>query len=200
MNKIVVVDFDGCLCAVNSFRYWLFFSFFCLFLSLRWKLFLRFNKCILSRVLGKCDRVEMKRCVLSVTEQLPHYQITLFCRFLNLFINSDVVSEIHKYSKEEVVLCTAAPGLYVDVFAESFNFSKVFATSSVSKEDWKENIGSEKLEVLTAFYGEDVVFSCVITDHFDDLPLLLRADRRILVRPSSLTLERIADKFQYDML
>ena len=37
MNKVVVIDLDGCLCSVNSFRYWIIFSFIILFLTLRWQ-------------------------------------------------------------------------------------------------------------------------------------------------------------------
>ena len=198
MKEIVVVDLDGCFCSVNTFRFWLLFSLLYLFFSFRWLSLYKFNKGILLRVFGKSDRVRMKVDVLRVTEQLPQYFIDWFCHFLQLFVNRDVLAEMHKYNDEPVVLCTAAPACYVDAFAANFNFSQVFATPSVGEIDWKENIGKVKLEALIAFYGEDVVLGCVITDHHDDLPLLLRAGRRVLVRPSNATLANIANKFEFD--
>lgn len=200
MKKIVVIDLDGCLCSINTFRFWLLFSLIYYLLSLRWPSLFRFYKCILLRVAGKSDRVKMKKCVLKITEQMPQFYILMFSRFLQLFVNHNVLSEINVYKDEEVVLCTAAPAVYVNVFAKKFNFVKVFATPTVDQTDWKENIGEEKLARLKKYYGEDVVLNCVITDHYDDLPLLLRANRRVLVKPSAITLKMISDKFQYDIL
>lgn len=200
MKNIVVVDLDGCLCSVNTFRFWLLLSPIYLLLSLHWISLFDFIKCILLRILGRADRVQMKQGVLRVTESLPPYCIAWFCRFLKLFFNRDVLSEMRKYENVDIVLCTAAPAFYVEVLAQDLNFSKVFATAPENEHDWKENIGAVKLESLEGFYGEDVVLSCVITDHHDDLPLLLRAKRRVLVRPSGATLMRITDKFKFDTL
>ena len=200
MNKIVVVDLDGCLCSINTFRFWILFSYIFLFLSLRLPSFFKFTKCVLLRIYGKSDRVQMKKCVLQVTERLPHLYILLFCRFLYLFVNRNVLSEMNGYKDEVIVMCTAAPAIYVNVFAQKFNFAKVFATPTVNLVNWKENIGEEKLDTLKTYYGQDVVLNCVITDHYDDLPLLLGANRRVLVNPSAVTLKMISDKFQFEIL
>ena len=202
MNKIVVVDLDGCLCAVNSFRFWLVFSLIFLLLSFRWVSLYKFSKYIALRVLGYSDRVRMKRDILSVTENMPYFFVKLFCHFLYYFTNSDVLREMRKYEDTHVfvVLCTAAPACYVDVFAEKFDFSHVFSSGSVSDSLWKENIGEEKWQSVSAYYGEDVVLECVITDHHDDLPLLLKAKKRLLVKPSRDTLDNIAGVFDFDVL
>lgn len=200
MKEIVVVDLDGCLCSVNTFRFWLLFSFFYLLLSLHWMSLSKFIQCFLLRVFGKKDRVQMKKGVLKITEQLPQYAISGFCRLLKFFVNRDVLSEMRNYKGMCTVLCTAAPVVYVEPFAGGFSFTKMFATPSVCNVNWKENIGRVKAETLKEFYGDDVVLSCVITDHYDDLPLLLMANRRVLVRPSKVTLTRLADKFKYDIL
>ena len=200
MKKIIVVDLDGCFCSVNTFRYWLLFSFLYLFFSLRWISLLKYIQCIYLRVFGSSDRVQMKECVLKITEKLPKNAIRWFSGFLQLFVNRDVLLEMHKYNDMDIVLCTAAPVIYVDAFAGKYNFAKVFATPSVYKAGWEENIGGVKLENLKIFYGEDVVLSCVITDHHDDLPMLLKANRRVLVRPSDATLAKVADAFEFDTL
>lgn len=202
MKKIVVVDLDGCLCTINSFRFWMFFSLLFLLFSLHWVRCYKFNAYIVLRVIGKSDRVRMKRDILSVTEDMPFFVIKLFCRFLYQFINHNVLSEVRKYKKLHVpvVLSTAAPACYVDVFAEKLGFSHVFSTQSVFGISWKENIGNEKWESISAYYGKEVIVDCVITDHHDDLPLLMRAKKRILVRPSKVTLDKISGLFDFDVL
>jgi len=202
MKTIVVVDLDGCLCTVNSFRYWLFFSLIFLLFSLRWAALYKFNLYIVLRIFGKSDRVRMKRDILSVTENIPTFFIKLFCRFLYLFINRNVLSEVRKYEKLQVpvVLSTAAPACYVNIFAKKIGFSHVSSTRSVFGLSWKENIGDEKWESIRAYYGKEVIIDCVFTDHHDDLPLLMRARKRVLVRPSRATLGRISGLFDFDVL
>jgi len=144
----------------------------------------------------------MKRDILSITENLPQYFINSFCLFLNLFINQNVLDTIKSYEQKiiPIVLCTAAPACYVTTFAEKFNFSKTFATPSVYQSNWKENIQYRKLELLKLFYGEDLTIECVITDHHDDLPLLLKANKRLLVKPSQKTLDKIMHQFEFDII
>ncbi|MDH5386870.1 MAG: haloacid dehalogenase-like hydrolase [Gammaproteobacteria bacterium] len=202
MNKIVVVDLDGCLCSLNSFRYWLVFSFLFLFISFRWFALIKFIKVVLLRFFHKSNRVQMKREILSVTENIPCFFIKWFCQFLYCFTNSDVLKEMRKYENTQVsvVLCTAAPACYVDVLAKKFDFSHVFSSGSVFNSLWKENIGEEKWRSVSAYYGKDVILECVITDHHDDLPLLLKAKKRLLVRPSRVTLDEVTGIFDFDVL
>ena len=199
MKKIVVVDLDGSLIKVNSFRYWLLFSFLYFFISFRWVSLIKFIKFIVSRLLGASDRVEMKRDVLSITETLPVFFISHFVSFLCFFINKNVLVEMHKYETDQyhIDLCTAAPICYTEKIAEKLAFSHVFATPSVCVSNWKENIGSEKLVAIEACYGEDIDIECVITDHYDDLPLLARAKNRVLVRPSHVTREIVQNLFEF---
>ena len=202
MSKIVVVDLDGCLCSINTFRYWLVLSYLFLLFSFRWMTLIKFNKHAILRVFFDSDRVKMKRDILSITEDLPEYFVRWFCRLLSLFVNRDVLLEMQKYEAGHipVVLCTAAPACYVNVFAKNFNFSQVFATLSIRVADWRENIGAEKVKSVETYYGKDVVLDCVITDHHDDLPLLLRAKKRLLVKPSKATLDVIIGRFDFDVI
>jgi phosphoserine phosphatase len=146
--------------------------------------------------------VEMKQGILGVTENMPRFFIAVFSNFLIFFVNRKVCFEISRYENlsASVILCTAAPFCYVNVFAEKFNFSRVFATQSVVVENWKENMANEKLDSVVSYYGENICFECVITDHFDDLPLLLLAKRRLLVRPSNATLEAIQGQFDFEVI
>lgn len=199
-GELVVVDMDECLCSLNSFRYWIVFSFLFSLFTLKWRVSSKLCLAVLLRVLRGSGRVQMKRKILEATEALPEYFVKGFAKFLLHFTNQDVVAEMRAYKDVSIVLCTAAPAVYVQPFAKNFSFNEVFATAAVRNVGWKENIGAEKLKAVTTLYGKNVTISCVITDHHDDLPLLLKANRRILVRPSALTLEKIDGKFEYETL
>ncbi|MCW8922210.1 MAG: haloacid dehalogenase-like hydrolase [Gammaproteobacteria bacterium] len=202
MKKTVVVDLDGSLIKLNSFRYWIFFSFVFLLVSLRWISLIKLIKSVIYRFLGISNRVMMKRDILSVTENMSRFYIKWFCHFLYYFTNNDVLNEMRKYEKKHVpvILCTAAPSCYADVFAERFSFSYVFSSGSVFDSLWKENIGEEKWESVRAYYGNDIVLECVITDHHDDLPLLLRAKKRVLVKPSKDTIDKVKGYIDFEVL
>jgi len=202
MTKIVVVDMDGCLCSLNSFRYWLVFAFLFSLISFRWLALFKLCVIVALRIIGRVGRVQMKRDVLAVTENFPGFYIKWFSRFLFRFTNSSVLAEMQRYDDLPVlvVLSTAAPTCYVSEYTSHFDFAHVFATPSVHEDGWKENIGREKLESLERFYGKDISLICVISDHHDDLPLLLNAEKRLLVKPSSTTLKSIAGRFKFDII
>jgi phosphoserine phosphatase len=201
-SRVVVVDLDQCLCSINTFRAWLFFSFLYLLFSVRWLSALKFTGFVVSRIFRRSDRVQMKRNILLVTEELPDHFIHLFCSILRLFTNDDVVAVMQQYQAKDlpVILCTAAPSCYVQTYSNMFNFTKVFATHSVFEEGWSENSGNEKLLSIQRYFAEGVVLECVITDHYDDLPLLREARRRILVRPTKLTLDTISGNFDFELM
>lgn len=202
MSKIVVVDLDGSLVSVNSFRLWLLFSFVFLFFSFRWFSLWDFMKTVVNRLLRRIDRVEMKKNILKSTEQFPEFFVIGFVKVLLMFINKSVLIEMRKYDggQYDLNLCTAAPFFYADKIAKKLGFSQVFSTPSVFVSKWKENIKSEKVLALEAFYGEGFTIECVITDHHDDLPLLLKANRKVLVSPSDVTLEKISGLFEFEVI
>lgn len=200
MSKVCLVDLDGTLCRLNSFRWWMLFSVCYLLLSLRWLSLAGFIRIILLRLTVRLDRVQMKQAILELTESFPALFISLFCRFLYAFTNRKVVTRMQHNEGAELVLCTAAPVCYVRRYAAKFAFSRVIASPSVAEPGWQETMGGRKLEQLEACYGRDVEVECVITDHHDDLPLILKAKKCLLVRPTSKTLEIIAGQVNFDIL
>ena len=202
MKKVVVVDLDGCLCSINTFRLWLVYSFLFLFASLHWVKLFKFLRSMLLRLTGVIDRVGMKVEVLRVTEELPEFAVLWFCELLSLFTNRNVLSVMEQYNSPDyqIVLCTAAPFHYAIPYADKYEISRVFASPSVFVESWQENMGEVKLMGLKSFYGEDVVIECVLTDHHDDMPLLLESKRCVLVRPTDTTLAAISNQFEFEII
>lgn len=191
MKNVVVVDFDECLCSVNSFRYWLAFSLIHLLVRLRPVAFAGVVVACSGRLLGMMDRVGMKKRVLQYTQASPEWVVRLFCGFLARRTNGRVVEKISEYSRQgmDVVLNTAAPAFYVQEYAKRFEFAHVIASPTVTSEDWVENLGPEKLVNLNAIYGGQIYnLASVISDHVDDLPLMKHAESVFLVCPDQNTL------------
>ncbi len=201
VRKLVVVDLDECLCTINTFRYWLLFSYLYLFFSLRWQSFFQFNRIVYQRFRGNIDRIAMKRGILLLTENIPQIFIKIFCSFLTLFVNKALLQSLNRFDGEvDVVLSTAAPICYVRHFVSHFNFTRFFSTPSVFCDTWVENMGTVKLDSIKKHYGDDVVIDTVFTDHFDDLPLLCSATHSILVRPTEETVSRLRGKVKFAIL
>lgn len=90
-----------------------------------------------------------------------------------------------------VVLATAAPDVYIPQIWDG----EFVATQTYDNAERLECRGSVKLQRLEALKGDNGVLSAVVTDHFDDLPLLLSGARRnILVSPSAKTLRKVREK------
>lgn len=89
------------------------------------------------------------------------------------------------------VLSTASPRSYCEPFAlgEGFDFCMATETTS-SRELYRENRGQAKTERLKAIDGDLCV---VVTDHHDDLPLLLANTEgtNYLVAPSQATVDKL---------
>jgi len=200
--KLIVVDLDGCLCKLNTFRYWLVFISFYFLFSLRWLSLLKIYGVVFERIFRGTGRVVMKRNILLVTGKVNQVAINWFCCFLNRFTNQDVLAAISKMKElnAELVLSTAAPDCYVNTYSKYFNFFHVFSTPSLITPSWKENIGIEKLEFIQKEYGKDVVVECMFTDHHDDLPLLLAAHKQVLVRPNAETIRVLGSKVEFEII
>ena len=114
-----------------------------------------------------------------------------FARRLKERINPRVAEYIA--GKEDVVLASAASAEYVGPFARLMGINDYIATArprSGRLRDYAETRGTEKVRLLRKRFGTPAE---VLTDHADDLPLLLAAtSRRILVNPSATTLATVS--------
>ena len=202
MKNIVVVDFDECLCSVNSFRYWLVYSLVFLLLRLRLITLLYVVQVCVARVFGITGRLSMKKDVLKYTQDSPEWMVRLFCKFLHLKTDEKVMAKMTEYKQQgmDIVLNTAAPLFYIKVYAGFFNFTHVIASENISTGEWVENFGIEKLTNLNSLYSGCYNLQCVITDHMDDLPLMSHAKSVLLVCPDEDTLIGLRGIINYQLL
>lgn len=88
----------------------------------------------------------------------------------------------------KILLATAAPDIYVAALADALGADGYTATHAASTlDEYLENRGMEKLVRAERYASErGWSISCVVTDHKDDLSLLLLPGvRRVLVAPGA---------------
>lgn len=186
-KKIVVVDLDGTLLDGNSLHQYFLSAFkhsnFLIKLKIGWILFLRkirfishkYMKFTLIRSIAPNDRIQ-KDFVFHTKNK----------------IRKEVLIKLDEFRSNgaEVLLATAAPDFYVPWIWDG----KFVATTTVNNYQ-KECRGKEKLRAVKEFMGHDSILEAVITDHSDDLPLLMEgAKYNILVNPDKKTLDIIKHK------
>ena len=191
--QVVVVDLDGTLVTVNTFREYLLFSAKTLVRSLHLPAVAKIMSAMLARKLRWISHSAMKRRVLVATQSLiSDDDVDSFVRLLLSKVNVRVLDMLERYRKDgcNILLATAAPQLYACDLAASLHFDGCVATPEVTGPEWCENVGEAKLvsvrNYITGIGGE---LAAVITDHYDDIPLLrYNQGHNLLVNPSSKTI------------
>lgn len=197
VTRVIVVDLDGTLVNVNTFREYLLFTAKVLTGRLRFLPVIRIMISVAMRKLRLVSHSAMKRRVLAATQSLVSGDdIDSFVRQLLQKVNIDLLNMLEKYRKEgcKILLATAAPGLYAREFADSLHLDGCVATPEVADNaSWRENVGTAKLDSVCDYIsGIGGELAVVVTDHYDDLPLLrYNPGVNILVNPSPATVERL---------
>lgn len=194
MKRAVVVDLDGTLLRVNTFREYLLFAMKRLLCQMRLFETSRLIWAVTARKMRLMTHSEMKRRALSSSARyLDRRDVEALVDKLLMTINQDVARLVEQYRAEGcmLLLATAAPALYAGRIADLLDFDCCVATPDViSGKEWHENVGEAKLAAVEECLREkNVSLAVVITDHYDDFPLVNRNDGlNILVNPSSKTL------------
>lgn len=178
--RMLIVDLDGTLVDCNSFTEFVKFL-FRRYPQLRWRL----ASVVLKRKLRLISHHDAKERVVALAEKcVDEKALADFSEQLLHHVRQSLRDRIEK--ADRVILATAAPALYAVPFASMLGISEVCATEPGRG----ENKGERKLrdvERRGARFNSETV---VITDHYDDLPLLKRnsAGKNILINPSAATL------------
>lgn len=197
MRKAVVVDLDGTLVNINTFKVYI--EYVCkvalgkgrldICAQLIWNVLLRKSRWISHEV--------MKYHILCATDRfMTQKRLDILVDRLLLNVNPDVINLCYKYRKEGyfILLSTAAPESYASIISERLFLDGVCATAIPKKrEEWKENVRETKCEsTINYLKDRDSSLYVLITDHYDDLPLLdINKERNILVKPNIKTIEHI---------
>lgn len=196
MRKGLVVDLDGSLMNTNTFQKYI------VFIIKEAALVCRFDI-----VITLFYWVTLRKCRCITHEKMKYHILVKTCFFMNsqrleLFVDwlmNDInvsVRNILEAKKEQgyyICLSTAAPENYVRIISERLGLDGFCASSvPVDKEgDWYENVRDmKKNKTLNFLKDRDIKISVLMTDHYDDLPLLCEnKDYNYLVNPSLKTLK-----------
>lgn len=197
MRKAVVVDLDGTLISINTFKVYIEYACKVAFRNGRldicvlliWNVLLRKSRLISHEV--------MKYHILRATNGLmTRKRLEILVDRLLLSISQDVINLCYRYREKGyfILLSTAAPESYATLISEKLSLDGVCATAIPKRRTgWKENVRNIKCEnTISYLKNRDLSLDILITDHYDDLPLLdIHKERNILVRPSKKTIEFI---------
>ena len=196
MRKGVVIDLDGSLMNTNTFQKYIVF--------VTKEAFRIFRFDIIIALFGW---VALRKCRFITHERMKCHILKKTCFFMNskrlgVFVDrlmDDInvcvqkVLEVKRRSGYYICLSTAAPESYAQIISDRLEFEGFCASSiPVNKDrDWHENVREVKKNNTLRFLKErDIEMSILITDHYDDLPLLYeKKECNYLVNPSLKTLD-----------
>ncbi|MED4230139.1 haloacid dehalogenase-like hydrolase [Priestia megaterium] len=191
LKKVIVVDLDGTLVSENTFHMWLRYL-----LKITWKhnfyAFLKIMFFMGLRGTRVINHEQLKKNIIVISNQInKHLNLEKFVDSLMDYANVHILNELKDKSKEEYwILATAAPQIYAEVLAESYEFDLCIGTSMIVDSNWVENIRENKLhnvlEILNDINIKGV--HCLYTDHYDDIHLMQISDEINLVNPSEKTM------------
>lgn len=199
MQKAIVIDLDGTLLVINTFKHYIGFV---------GKLACQKGRLDIAVVLAfwvglrKCRWVtheRMKYHILKCSEHfMDKHRLDRFVDSIMPFLNKKVYENALAYRKQHYWLClsTAAPISYASLIAQRLSLDSVCATpmpSQTGSRMWKENVKETKCKnTLQHLNQNGLQLAALMTDHSDDTPLLKVAkEENILVNPSIKTLKMV---------
>lgn len=193
LSPAVIVDLDGTIFSINTFEY---------YVSFLLKVFMRKVRLItVFKILfwgtARKLRIISHSCLkyhilLCTNKKVPFDELSVFVNSLfNDFLNGFVVNKKDRFESDDYKSClsTAAPEIYAGLISERLVFDYSLCTGNPFVEkNWFENTGKKKAENTVSFLKKNGAFpDILITDHYDDLPLMKEVRKVILVNPSSKT-------------
>lgn len=196
MQKAIVIDLDGTLLAINTFKSYIRFV---------GKLACQKGRMDITFILifwvgvRKCRWITHERMKYHVLKYSEHFmnknRLNRFVDSIMTFLNKKVYENVLAYRGQNYWLClsTAAPISYALLIAQRLSLDSVCATQLTSLTDsriWRENVKETKCKnTLQHLELHNLQLAIFITDHYDDIPLLrVTKEKNILVNPSVKTL------------
>ena len=202
INSAIVVDLDKTLVKVNTFRHFIVMAVKASIVRLHFAPLLLIVAAIGCRLLRIYSHSDMKRQILSATAGfVTELDLAHFAAKMAVSANTEVlkiISQAHE-NREKVILATAAPEIYAHKIAMLTGCDTCIATALPSQyTDWNECAREHKLVAVKAYTDScNLHISSLITDHFDDIPLMAECSAQggaiFLVSPGKRTLEQIAE-------
>ncbi|WP_289158264.1 HAD family hydrolase [uncultured Muribaculum sp.] len=196
MTPTVVIDLDGTLLDCNTFRRYIMAMSKTMAVRCHIYDLMVVVVFVVLRGVRVISHARMKRQVLKTTgkyateEWLRDFSTRLFD-----YRNNRVLDVIRYYKEKSygVIIATAAPANYATWIADRVHVGVCLATPMDVDDDWEEFSGERKLEAVMQYLNKaGGELTTVVTDHYDDLPLLkYNLGRNIIISPSKKTLRKL---------
>ena len=188
-KKVLVMDLDGTLYSVNTFHFFIKYLVRFSLKTFNVKLLFILIKAMILRVFKVINHSKMKFIILKAVRGNDKINYKAFVSSLSKYKNQLQIMEGATFDIK--VLATAAPNCYSKIIALQEGFDVCLATNTAINnyqqdfENVKEVKKQSVINYLQSLGIEHV--DTIVTDHYDDLPLIKIAKQVILVNPSKQT-------------
>jgi phosphoserine phosphatase len=193
-KRLVLCDLDGTLVSCNTFHKWLKYTAKNYLINFKIIKFIKIIFYSFLRLIRLITHKELKIQILKISQNEDDLFVDNFVKNILIFLNLKVIKLLETYFQENyhVIMITAAPEVYANKIGKKIGFDMVIASPNHNgdKNNWQENIREQKLISLNNNIDISQFESIeVLSDHYDDLPILKIATKCILVSPSKKTIE-----------
>lgn len=206
-KKAVVVDLDGTLVQTNTFKDYIIFVAKEAVLNVKPHVAIILLGWVLCRKFRLISHKTMKYWILRNTQSfMTESRLRNFISQIENKRNVAVVELCRDFRQAGyfMLLSTAAPESYVRLLYLDFQFDDYCASPLPQRRVvWKENVREQKRNnTLNLLREKNIILDVMITDHYDDLPLLKEKKKRnILVSPTVKTINKLSQlDINYEIL
>lgn len=188
-KKLAVFDFDGTIIPFNSFKIFALAMPFFLLAKLRIYSLKKYLTTIYLRLIREISHTEFKDQLILISHDAGNSLPKTVAWVAAKLSRSRVIIEMKKYKCEDgciICICTAAPFIYMQHVLAYINADILvsYGDPRLNHTPQQDNTGHIKIEGLSHLMNQEIKSVRVMfSDHPDDLPLLMIADRAVLVRP-----------------
>lgn len=188
-NKVLVIDLDGTLYRINTFHFFIRYLLNFSLKKLHLKLLSTLLKTIFLRLLKIVNHSKMKFLILKAIKGYDEIDMEGFVFSLKEYRNQLQIIEDATFGVK--ILATAAPDCYAKIIALNEGFDVCLATNTPVgnyRNDF-ENVRNVKKQGVVHYLNSIEVnhLDTMVTDHYDDLPLMKISKQVVLVNPSKET-------------
>ena len=188
-KKVLVIDLDGTLYRINTFHFFIRYLLNFSLKKLHLKLLSTLLKTIFLRLLKIVNHSKMKFLILKAIKGYDEIDMEGFVFSLKEYRNQLQIIEDATFGIK--ILATAAPDCYAKIIALNEGFDVCLATNTPVgnyRNDF-ENVRNVKKQGVVHYLNSIEVnhLDTMVTDHYDDLPLMKISKQVVLVNPSKET-------------
>lgn len=188
-KKVLVIDLDGTLYRINTFHFFIKYLLNFSLKKLHVKLLYTLLKAIFLRLLKIVNHSKMKFLILKAIKGYDEIDMEGFVSSLKEYRNQLQILEDDTFGVK--ILATAAPDCYAKIIALNEGFDVCLATNTpvANYQHDFENVRNVKKQGVVHYLNSIEVnhLDTMVTDHYDDLPLMKISKQVVLVNPSKET-------------